>query len=83
MKIEEYTITIPYRGQSLRIPVKITESGLLSRICALVDGTEVLYIRSHHDDLIPMCHTRDLDPELLYRIGNEIQRQRRESTCYM
>ncbi|PUZ20926.1 hypothetical protein GA0116948_11853 [Chitinophaga costaii] len=81
MKVEEYSIMVNYGGQPINVPVKIVESGLLCRICALVDGAEVYYVRTPHDELIPMCHTRDFDPELLYRIGHEIQRQHSASTC--
>ncbi|MET6996744.1 hypothetical protein [Chitinophaga defluvii] len=77
MKSEKFDITVYHKGQPVRVPVKISHMNRNCKISAVVDGFEITYIQDpRHDGLYPTCLQKDFDMELLYRIGNEIAKQR-------
>lgn len=77
MKSEKFDIIVYHNGQPVKVLVKIEHINRNCKISAVLDGFEIIYVQDpHHDGLQPTCLQKDFDMELLYRIGNEIAKQR-------
>lgn len=76
MKTQKFFITVLQNGEYQRYPVVIKIRGINVSVCVNVNGKEVHYIPDEHDGLRPAAAECQLDPELLYQIGNAIMQQR-------